>query len=44
MTWKGNDPALEFTTIEQVAAYIRSLSYNSGAHPISSSTTPQALH
>ena len=28
MTWKGNSPALEFTTIEQVAAYIRSLSYS----------------
>lgn len=28
-TWKGNDPALEFKTIEDVATYIRGLNYTS---------------
>ena len=28
-TWKGNDPALEFRTIKDVASYIRGLSYKS---------------
>src|SRR6516225_7401651 len=29
MTWRGNDPALEFTTIEELASYIHSLNYTS---------------
>jgi hypothetical protein len=28
MTWKGNDPAIEFTDIADVRAYIRSLNYS----------------